>query len=76
VTTAWYIVLFKIAGIVRAGGNAIMHDLETNSSQSALTDSFFGNLIDWFLILALFGLAIAVFVYAQRSNNREVYIAG
>lgn len=73
VTIFWYIVMYRIVGTVQAGANAIMEDLGTNSAYSDLTHMFFENLVQYFLILFLFGLALFIYVYSQKPKEM-VYV--
>lgn len=69
VAVAWYFMPYKLLRTVQAAGNAVMDDLGTASTYSASTNSFFTNLITYFLPLAIFGLGLWVYVHAQKPKG-------
>ena len=69
IALAWYFMPYKLLRTVQVAGNAIMDDMGTASSYSEATNGFFTNLITYFLVLAMFGLGLWVYVHAQKPKG-------
>ena len=69
VATAWYIILFRIGQTVQVAGLNIMDELGTSGTYSGYTNTFITNLLTYFLVIAIFGLGIWVYVRSQKPQG-------
>jgi len=73
VATTWYMFLYRIVRTVQAAGVQMMTDMDTYTYEASLTNTFITNLITYFLVIALFGLLIWVYVHAQKPRGYGGY---
>lgn len=73
VPIAWYILMYSVVGEFQEVSNNVIFTLGTNSTEQGYTNSFFDNLVTYFLVLFLFGIAYWAYTYAQRASG-TVYV--
>ncbi len=69
VATIWYILIYRIAQTAQVAGLNIMDELGTSSTYSGYTNTFITNIIEYFLVVALLGLGVWVYVRSQKPKG-------
>lgn len=70
----WFFLFSTPTGIfasVRSVGRDLTYDMGSNSSTYDMTDSFFVNLANYFLVLVVLGLILSGWVYTHRKRGEE-----